>query len=90
MTTSHSKPQAPSPKPKKNTTAQSLGRLGKNKSKTMTPAALQARRQSGFQRQLPKATIATAQRAAQDETTFTAPPGPLDASAADAHYNDAE
>lgn len=77
----------PLPTRPKNAAAQALGRRGKNKPKTLTPAALQQRISAGFKR-LPKATIAAAQAAAQDATTFQLPPGPSPAD--DAHYNDAE
>lgn len=73
--------------PKKNAAAQALGKRGKNKPKTLTPAALQQRRAAGFKR-LPKATSSAAKQAAQDDHAFQLPPGPLTAD--EDHYNNAE
>ena len=58
--------------PKKNPAAQALGRLGGKKPKTLTPAALQQRRAAGFQRKLPRETVAAAREQARDDHYFNA------------------
>lgn len=71
--------------PKKYAPAQALGRRGKDKPKTLTPAALQQRRTALKQarqkrhpkKPLPPETIAAARHAAQHDDTFHLPPGPV-------------
>lgn len=61
------------PKKKKNAAAAALGRRGKGKPKTLTPAALHQRRMALVQaraKTLPPASIELAQETAQDPQTW--------------------